>query len=463
MSYSQKWSDLYHEENQIKPGKGFIIRPHDPIEDTINETQKKLQPTEWYLEPVVLHNVPKEGYPCLIPVKVWFNVDQTTLGYALWDSNQQKVCEIQIFRNSKTFYLIEGSPELLEDLGYFKDNELFRFEFLLSGANEGDLEHLQKYFSLKEVLSGIFDMGVCYKIDQDSIHNSTHVESAEMILHEKLTNTSLLSCEDGMYLIRGLGYFKNQSILPIVLLINKKPNMMPYNIVAIMDEEGPVFFNNEENLRDLGYNLDELELSGFYSPLFDIREFRNTIKSQLKFMNESSSKNAPINNFFKEKKEKHSTDYSFCPSCIDFTKKVRVKFYSNEETSRQESEEIVVNINDNYPFAGDSKEVDDHSFCLVKLANNALTFGLIDLYKTERNTVELLSVYNGNSFIPLDNGFSLFTEDKQLSTEEIFPITYKKIGKAIFKNLTFQFIFNETKTVTLEESNIQSAFMENCR
>jgi hypothetical protein len=142
------WSEFNPQDIEIEPNicykfYPFYYRSSEELEymenlDKLTKTQLPnvnndiIHPEfEFGLKRIGLSKLPNDGYIYYIPALIRLNLTQHALGYAFFDSKKNEVLDVHIIRAKEQISVIYNSTEL-EDCGYFKDQDNFSYELLLT-------------------------------------------------------------------------------------------------------------------------------------------------------------------------------------------------------------------------------------------------------------------------------------------------------------------------------------------
>ena len=103
------------------------------IQDGVQNTQP-IKPPDLYLimgfERVQLNGYPEDGSRYFLPARIFFNQQQSALGFVDYNSSNQETAELVIIRNFEVICIDDNNREVLEDLNIFLDSEHLHHELL---------------------------------------------------------------------------------------------------------------------------------------------------------------------------------------------------------------------------------------------------------------------------------------------------------------------------------------------
>lgn len=121
----------YHNFNLINLDKTLEFL--DKVQNGLQNTQPT-NPPELYsilgFEKVQLNGYPEDGSRYFLPARIFFNQQQSALGFVDYNSSNQETSGLVIIRNFEIISIDENNREVLEDLNIFLDSEHLHHELL---------------------------------------------------------------------------------------------------------------------------------------------------------------------------------------------------------------------------------------------------------------------------------------------------------------------------------------------
>ncbi len=252
-------------------------------------------------------------------------------------------------------------------------------------------------------------------------------------------------CEDGEYIVPGLEFFSNKSIIPAYATVSKIENIIIIMDVRILTRAGIISINNTERLKELGYFTDNIKgisfVSDILTPKYDYVNRNEGISISRSFLNEYqtgknySCKWSELENISVD----FDLSYKFCFSVI--------KGFDGENTVEGKAFPIET--------IHDTKFEHTLKYAVIVCKNNFKLYGFVEIV-SEKFPIDIYFLTNNRLISIHDNLFSSENKFKK-------PIISFPIAIHIFE--TFEWSDNSVlpkykNTILLEDNDLDKCTRE---